>query len=112
MLLTLMMTPSTKAEMTNDESLLTATTAAVAIDWLQTRQIAKNPDRWYETNPLLGRHPSVGRVNSHFLSGLFLVYFSYYFLDSAEYRWLLGSILAVEVMMIGNNLRLGINVRY
>lgn len=33
-------------------------------DWLQTRQIAKNPDKYYERNTYtLGRHPSVGKVN-------------------------------------------------
>lgn len=36
-----------------------------AVDWGQTRYIAKNPDRFYEQNPILGKHPSVGRVNAY-----------------------------------------------
>lgn len=39
-------------------------------DWAQTRTIAKNPDRFYETNPILGEHPSSGKVNNYFLSTL------------------------------------------
>ena len=36
-------------------------------DWAQTRNIARNPDQWRETNRLLGEHPSVGRVNRYFV---------------------------------------------
>src|SRR6266853_3835043 len=40
------------------------------IDWAQTRTIAKNPNQLHETNPILGEHPSVGKVNNYFLSTL------------------------------------------
>lgn len=33
------------------------------VDWGQTLDIARNPQRFYEINPTLGRHPSVGKVN-------------------------------------------------
>lgn len=36
------------------------------VDWAQTVQIAKHPERWYERNPLLGKHPSVRRVHLWF----------------------------------------------
>jgi len=39
-----------------------------AVDWRQTRHIAKNPDRFYEMNPVLGRHPSTGEVDLYFLT--------------------------------------------
>lgn len=35
----------------------------IIADWAQTLEIADNPDRWYERNPLLGYHPSKERVN-------------------------------------------------
>lgn len=35
-------------------------------DWAQTRTIAKNPQQYHETNPILGEHPSSGRVNNYF----------------------------------------------
>ena len=36
------------------------------LDWAQTRNIARNPDRWHEMNVVLGEHPSVGRVDRYF----------------------------------------------
>ena len=44
--------------------------AVRSADWAQTTQIARNPDRYYEMNPLLGKHPSTGRVNTHFILGM------------------------------------------
>lgn len=38
--------------------------ALLALDHQQTLTIARNPQEWYERNPLLGRHPSVGKVNN------------------------------------------------
>ncbi len=38
------------------------------VDWLQTRQIALQPNRFYEYSPILGKHPSVERVNLYFTS--------------------------------------------
>jgi hypothetical protein len=47
----------------------TALTALLVVDWAQTRWIVKHPDpingvQHSEGNPLLGSHPSVGRVNN------------------------------------------------
>lgn len=39
----------------------------LALDHQQTLTIARNPQEWYELNPLLGKHPSVGKVNNLFL---------------------------------------------
>lgn len=36
------------------------------VDWRQTRQIAQNPYYW-EMNPILGRYPSVMKVDIYFL---------------------------------------------
>lgn len=41
-------------------------TALILMDWGQTRYISKNPHRFHETNPLMGRHPTMGEVNRHF----------------------------------------------
>lgn len=51
---------------------LVAAGTILTIDWLQTRYIARHPDQFHELNPLIGRHPSIGRVNVHFLSILLL----------------------------------------
>lgn len=45
--------------------------ALLIADWKQTRQIAREPDRYYERNRILGAHPSVGRVDTYmFASGV------------------------------------------
>lgn len=38
------------------------------IDWGQTVDIAKNPSRYREINPLLGEHPSVDDVNRYMVA--------------------------------------------
>jgi hypothetical protein len=35
-------------------------------DWQQTRSIATNPDRYRETNPILGSHPQKNEVDLYF----------------------------------------------
>jgi len=40
--------------------------ALASADWRQTRTIADNPDRWYECNPVIGKHPTKSQVNRYF----------------------------------------------
>ena len=40
------------------------------VDWGQTRTIAKNSNKYSELNPILGKHPSIGKVNTYFLTTL------------------------------------------
>ena len=35
------------------------------VDWGQTLDIAKHPEAHYEYNPILGKHPSVRKVNTY-----------------------------------------------
>jgi len=51
---------------TGDKALELTYLTLQALDYGQTRHIAHNPDRFYETNTILGRHPSEGRVNTLF----------------------------------------------
>ncbi len=34
----------------------------LAVDTVQTLEITRHPDKWYEANPLLGRNPSAEKV--------------------------------------------------
>jgi len=45
-----------------------------AIDYGQTLDIAKNPHRFTEGNPILGRHPSTDQVHAYMLTGALLHY--------------------------------------
>jgi hypothetical protein len=64
---------SDKSEWTKGDTALQLTyTTLYAMDWAQTLHIARNPEKYYETNPHLGKHPSEGEVNSYFAAGLVL----------------------------------------
>ena len=41
-------------------------TVFLIMDWQQTRQIALHPERWGEMNPILGKHPTTGKVDTYF----------------------------------------------
>jgi hypothetical protein len=96
---------------TLDKSLLVASTAANVVDWGQTRTIAYNPDQWRERNPQLGDHPSVGSVNTYFISRLILVPILAHYLP--EYRTAILSIwLAIGVGYSGHNHSIGLRMTW
>lgn len=81
-----------------------------AVDYLQTREIARNPDRFYERNPLLGRHPSQTAVAGYFLGTGVLLYTacnSGWGGDWLKYGW-----IAVEVGAVANNVAIGVKLRF
>lgn len=62
-----------------------AAAAAVRLaDWAQTRNITRNPDRFREVNPIIGEHPSKGRVDGAFVIGSALLFGLAHYLP--EYR--------------------------
>lgn len=96
---------------TLDKTLLAASTAAHIVDWGQTRTIAMNPDRWIERNPLLGDHPSVGSVNTYFISRLILIPVLAHYLP--EYRTAILSLwLAIGVGYSGHNHNIGLRMTW
>jgi dimethylglycine dehydrogenase len=42
-------------------------------DYLQTLEISRNPDKYYERNPILGNHPSQGEVTAYFVGAYALM---------------------------------------
>lgn len=66
----LLITPSAHADdwSTADSYREAAYLTLHVADWLQTRQIAKNPDQWRETNYILGAHPSTNAVDAYMIS--------------------------------------------
>lgn len=78
----------------------------LALDWLQTRQIAKHPDRWYESwNLVLPAHPSLRQVDGYFaLVGAATVLLAY--LLPADARLVLAGAFAVlEATCVVHNYR-------
>lgn len=82
------------------------------IDYGQTLGIAKNPDKYYERNPIIGKHPSVGTVNVYMIGSAVLHPVVSYFLPK-KYRqiWQYGTIITSGICVINNN-SIGVGVKF
>ena len=82
------------------------------VDWGQTLEIADNPGQYHERNPVLGDHPSRGRVNAWF-AGTALLHpvVSYLLPDDLRPYWQYGTI-GLEMYCVGNNVSLGIGMGF
>ena len=47
-----------------------AVTTVTALDWGQTRYISSHPTQCQETNLFLGQHPTLGQVDTYFVSSI------------------------------------------
>jgi len=81
---------------------------AHSLDWLQTRYIANHSDAYYETNPLLGREPSQGKVDAYFFTTGLLHSWIAYNLRPRYRKWFQYSTLVMETGYVGHNVSLGI----
>ena len=95
-----------------DSLLLTTALSTIAIDWGQTRDIARHPERFTEGNPFLGSHPSVGRVDKYFALAMAGTAVTAGFLAPTPRKWFLGGVTAVEVVVIISNHRVGIRADF
>ena len=90
-----------------DQKLFIASQAAISTDWLTTRYGARHRNDTQETNPFLGPHPGVGKVNLYFTGLLISNYFITDYVDP-NYR---GFYLVVRTTTHGvatiNNIHLG-----
>jgi hypothetical protein len=106
-----------------------AVIASLIIDWGQTRDLAKQDIKvvrtydtgWEvtklckdntETNPLLGRFPSLASVNRYFISALIL---QPIILRMMSHKWrmrFLTGTLAIQLVMVNHNRQIGLKVRF
>lgn len=94
------------------QALGTAYVAAAALDWQQTQQMARVcPTRHvhlcWEVNPLLGRHPILGRVDGYFVLSTGAVLLAADLLPSSQRSTLLKVAVSMEVAVVARNYRLG-----
>ena len=82
------------------------------LDYATTRDMThRYNEGYYEHNPLLGRQPSASRVDLHFAVSGLAIWLIADNLD--EYRKpFLQAVSALELVCVGNNLRLGLKVRF
>ena len=79
-------------------------------DWLQTREISRNP-YYTEMNPILGQNPTLQQVDSYFLiSGIGHYLISRQLSPKWRERWQMFSI-GFEASTVAWNLRIGIAIK-
>ena len=97
---------------TSEYLLAGAAVAALAVDWGQTRHIAKNPNRFIETNPVLGSSPSVGKVDAYFVGAMVGTVALAHVLPSDWRQLFLAGTLAVEIGAVSQNRSIGIKMAF
>ena len=95
-----------------DYALAGAALAALAVDWGQTRYIAKNTHHFNETNPVLGSTPSVGKVDTYFVGAMVGTVALAHLLPSDWRQLFLTGTLAVELGAISQNRSIGIKMAF
>ena len=97
---------------TDDErKMFIASQMLITADWLQTRNIARNPDSYKEYNPILGEHPTVGSVNVFFLSQLVGNYYLTEYFAENRMVWLqVHNVIRGGVVV--RNASIGISMRF
>jgi hypothetical protein len=95
---------------TSHVALAGAFTLALWVDAAQTREAMARG--FQETNPILGPHPSVGRINSYTAVAGLTVLGAAAALPARFRSWVLGAALAVETFAIAGTVRQGIAIRF
>lgn len=97
---------------TEDTQRETAYMVLHAMDWAQTRNIARNPDRYFEYNSIIGRHPSVGRVDAYMATSA-LLHIGVTRVLPAEYRaaWQYITI-GVKAGLVQHNFSVGLSAKF
>ncbi len=94
-----------------NKALMVASNLGLVVDWAQTREIAVNND-YLEENPILGKRPSIGRVNTYFVCALALNNIIGRTLPDPWAKFWYSSVFMIQVTTIRNNVGLGIKMRF
>ena len=81
-------------------------------DWRQTLNIAKNPDRFYEVNPLIGEHPSESKVNTYMAASAALHTGIAYTLSGKWRRRFQQVTIGMKAGIVGYNYSVGIRLDF
>jgi hypothetical protein len=86
--------------------------ALTVADWGQTRMIARNPQTYRELNPILGSHPSVGKVDAYMIGYLLTQYAIAECVPEPWKTLLLSQVIMVQAKAVGNNKSIGLQIRF
>ena len=97
---------------TRDYTLQATWTVLHIVDWGQTLDIAKNPDRFHEVNPILGKHPSVNKVNMFMALGTVINPLIVHVVPSKWRPYFQGLSIGVKTGCVVNNYYAGMHVNF
>lgn len=83
----------------------------IIADWAQTRYIADS-DAYYETNNMLGRYPTTGEVNKHFITYLLLSNATSYMLPDKYVKAFEWSVTGYQFNYVTNNYSIDIGFKF
>jgi hypothetical protein len=96
-----------------DIALASAFTTSLLMDAGQTRGLARNGWQWFhEGNPLLGRHPTVGRVNVYTTVAGLTVLGAAAMLPRRVRPWFLCAAFVLETLTVAQNAQQGIAIGF
>jgi len=95
-----------------DYTLLGTSTVLQVMDWRQTRYFVNYPEKYYEINPILGKHPSSSEVDLYFAGSFILKLGIAYILPSKWRKIWLGGLTILSGACVINNHSIGINIRW
>ena len=91
----------------------------LAVDYLQTRTIVQNPDKYFEYNPIVGKHPTQQTVDIYMASCAIIHPIISYLLPvkSDKWKWINREswqyiTIGIEIGAVGNNLGWGIGISF
>lgn len=98
---------------TGEEKAWLGTAAAFTVaDWATTRDLSRRyREGYYENNPVLGKHPSTGRVDLYFVSAGLIGYAIADNLDQNR-KTFLQAWTAVEIFYVNRNLNIGLKMKF
>jgi hypothetical protein len=95
-----------------DIGLQAAVTALMVVDWGQTLNAASQPDKYCEMNPILGKHPSRGSINTYFATAI-IGHAAISHILPQDYRRIWQSIfIGVELAATSINYQAGVKIRF
>lgn len=97
---------------TADKLLFAGFVVVNAIDASQSINIVKNPDLYYETNPILGKHPSEGEIWLFKAAVVGGMYWLVKDAKPASRKFMLLVANAIVLTAVNHNRTIGLHVRF
>ena len=82
------------------------------VDIGQTRDIAKNPNRFHEINPILGKHPSVEKVDRYAIVSSLVHFGISYLLPKKQREWWQYVSIGISTRLVSHNYNIGLKVDF